>query len=138
LPEEIVYGKTGFKIKVPMASCTIAAGANEVLQSITAVLESKDLDVEVVPVGCMGLDFIDPWIELSKKGYPSTIYAKVTPDMIEQIILEYLDRDFSSAFAFRFGNDTDEKTVPSLDELDVWKNQVDGFLVNVESLIPNR
>ena len=62
------------------------------------------LDVEVTPVGCMGLDFIDPWIELTKRGYPSAIYANVTPDIVEQIIREYLDRDFSSAYAFRFGS----------------------------------
>jgi NADH-quinone oxidoreductase subunit F len=123
LPEEIVHGKTGFKIKVPMASCTIAAGANEVLLSINSVVQSMGLDVEVTPVGCMGLDFIDPWIELSKKDFPSTIYANVAPDAVEQIIREYLDRDFSSAYAFRSGKPEGE-TVPSLDELDVWKNQV--------------
>jgi len=138
LPEEIIYGKTGFKIKVPMASCTIAAGANEVLQSITAVVKSMVLDVEVTPVGCMGLDFIDPWIELSKKGYPSAIYANVTPDIVEQIILEYLDEDFSSAYAFRFGN-TNGENVPSLDELDVWKNQIRWIsgkcgIINPESI----
>lgn len=123
LPEEIVYGKTGFKIRVPLGSCTIAAGANEVLQSINVVVKSMGLDVEVTPVGCMGLDFIDPWIELTKKGYPSTIYANVTPEFVEQIFLEYLDRDYSSAYAFRFGKPDGEK-VPLLDELDVWKNQV--------------
>jgi len=138
LPEEVIYGKTGFKIKVPMASCTIAAGANEVLQSITAVVKSMGLDVEVSPVGCMGLDFIDPWIELSKKGYPSAIYANVTPDIVEQIIREYLDEDFSSAYAFRFGN-TNGENVPSLDELDVWKNQVRWIsgkcgIINPESI----
>jgi len=138
LPEELIYGKTGFKIRVPQASCTIAAGSNEVLQSINYVVKSLDLDVEVTPVGCMGLDFIDPWIELTKKGYPSAIYANVTPDMVEQIIREYLDRDFSSAYAFRFGN-TDKKTVPSLDELDVWKNQVRWIsgkcgIINPESI----
>jgi NADH-quinone oxidoreductase subunit F len=121
-----------------MASCTIAAGANEVLQSITAVVTSMGLDVEVTPVGCMGLDFIDPWIELSKKGYPSAIYANVTPDMVEQIIREYLDEDFSSAYAFRFGNADGEK-VPLLDELDVWKNQVRWIsgkcgIINPESI----
>jgi NADH-quinone oxidoreductase subunit F len=138
LPEEIIYGKTGFKIRVPQASCTIAAGSNEVLQSINYVVKSLSLDAEITLVGCMGLDFIDPWIELAKKGYPSTIYANVTPDIVEQIIREYLDGDFSSAYAFRFGN-TDRKTVPSLDELDVWKNQVRWIsgkcgIINPESI----
>ena len=96
------------------------------------------LDVEVTPVGCMGLDFIDPWIEITKKGYPSTIYANVTPDKVEKIIREYLDEDFSSAYAFRFGK-TGEESVPLLDELDVWKNQVRWIsgkcgIINPESI----
>ena len=121
-----------------MASCTIAAGANEVLQSITAVVKSMGLVVEVTPVGCMGLDFIDPWIELSKKGFPSTIYANVTPNVVEQIIREYLDEDFSRAYVFRFEN-TNEEKVPLLDELDVWKHQVRWIsgkcgIINPESI----
>jgi NADH-quinone oxidoreductase subunit F len=138
LPEEVIYGKTGFKIKVPLASCTIAAGANEVLEGITAAVELMNLTVEVTPVGCMGLDFIDPWIELTKRGYPSIIYSNVTPDIVEQIIREYLDGDYSSAYAFRFGG-VSEKNVPSLDELDVWKNQVRWIsgkcgIINPESI----
>ena len=138
MPEEIIYGKTGFKIRVPQASCTIAAGSNEVLQSVSHVVNLMGLTAEITPVGCMGLDFIDPWIELTKKGYPSAIYANVTPDMVEQIIREYLDRDFSSVYAFRFGT-TDKKIVPSLDELDVWKNQVRWIsgkcgIINPESI----
>jgi NADH-quinone oxidoreductase subunit F len=121
-----------------LGSCTIAAGANEVLQSINLAVESLNLDAEITPVGCIGLDFIDPWIELSKKNYPSAIYANVTPDMVEQLIQEYLDRDFSSAYAFRFKKIDREKT-PSLDELDVWKNQVRWIsgkcgIINPESI----
>ncbi len=138
MPEELIYGKTGFKIRVPLGSCTIAAGANEVLQSINTIVNSMGLDVEITPVGCMGLDFIDPWIEITKKGYPSAIYANVTPDIVEQIIREYLDENFSSAYAFRFGK-TVEENVPLLDELDVWKNQVRWIsgkcgIINPESI----
>ncbi len=105
---------------------------------MTYVVNLMGLDAEITPVGCMGLDFIDPWIELTKRGYPSAIYANVTPDMVEQIIREYLDHDFSSAYAFRFGS-TDGKAVPSLDELDVWKNQVRWIsgkcgIINPESI----
>jgi NADH:ubiquinone oxidoreductase subunit F (NADH-binding)/NAD-dependent dihydropyrimidine dehydrogenase PreA subunit/(2Fe-2S) ferredoxin len=82
-----------------------------------------NLDAEITPVGCFGLDFIDPWIEISKKGYPSAIYANVTPDVVEQIFVEYLDHDFSSVYAFRSGR-IKSVDVPALDELDVWKHQV--------------
>ena len=97
-----------------------------------------NLHAEIAPVGCIGLDFIDPWIELSKKDYPSAIYANVTPDIVEQIILEYLDRDYSSVYAFRFGR-VKGKNVSSLGELDVWKHQVRWIsgkcgIINPESI----
>jgi NADH:ubiquinone oxidoreductase subunit F (NADH-binding)/NAD-dependent dihydropyrimidine dehydrogenase PreA subunit/(2Fe-2S) ferredoxin len=97
-----------------------------------------NLDAEITPVGCFGLDFIDPWMELSKKGYPSAIYANVTPDVVEQIFLEYLDRDFSSAYAFRSGR-IKSVDVPALEELDVWKHQVRWIsgkcgIINPESI----
>jgi NADH-quinone oxidoreductase subunit F len=138
LPAEIIYGKTGFKIKIPLGSCTIAAGANEVLQSINATVKAMNLEAEITPVGCFGLDFIDPWIELSKKDYPSAIYANVTPDTVEQILLEYLDRDFSSAYAFRFGR-VEGVNVPALNDLEVWKHQVRWIsgkcgIINPESI----
>ena len=126
MPEEIVYDKKDFKIKVPMASCTIAAGANEVLLSINTVVESMELAVEVTPVGCMGLDFIDPWIELSKKGYPSTIYGNVTPDIVEQIIREYLDRDYSGLESLT------TQLFQRWTNLTFGKTRSDGYRANVE------
>ena len=138
VPEEVKYGKKELKIRVPLASCTIAAGAEEVYQAVTQVVERMGLDAEITPVGCMGLDFIDPWIELTKKGYPSAIYANVKVDMAEHLIHEYLDKDFSSAYAFRFEKPEGE-AVPSLDELDIWKNQVKWIsgkcgIINPESI----
>ena len=89
LPEDIKYGKKELKIRIPLASCTIAAGAEEIYQAVIHAVENIGLDAEITPVGCMGLDFIDPWFELTKKGYPSAIYANVTVDMTEQLIHEY-------------------------------------------------
>lgn len=126
-----------------MASCTIAAGAKEVLNRIFDVVKSMGLDrFEVTPVGCMGLDFIDPWIELSRKcpcASISTIYANVRPENVEKIIIDFLDGDFSEAYAFRFGTSTRGKKIPSLDELDVWKHQTRWIsrncgIINPESI----
>ena len=138
LPEDIKYGKKELKIRIPLASCTIAAGAEEIYQAVIHAVENIGLDAEISPVGCMGLDFIDPWFELTKKGYPSAIYANVTVDMTEQLIHEYLDKNFSSVYAFRFGKPEGED-VPSLDELDIWKNQVRWIsgkcgIINPESI----
>jgi len=139
LPKEIIYGRTGFKIKVPIASCTVAVGAEKVYESVLAEVRSRNIDAEVTIVGCMGLDFIDPWIELAKIGYPPAIYANVKPEHIERIVSEYLSGNFLEAYALRFRVNGEEKGVPTLDELDPWKYQVKWVsrncgIVNPESI----
>ena len=123
---EIMYGKYGFKIKVPMASCTIAAGAREVYDAVIKEVKSRGIRVDVRKTGCMGMCYIDPWIELVKEGMPAAIYANVKPEDIPKIIKEYIEGDVSGAFALRYrtGKAKGEDKVPLLGELEPWKNQV--------------
>jgi len=123
---EVMYGKHGFKIKVPMASCTIAAGAREVYDAVIKEVKSRGIRVDVCKTGCMGMCYIDPWIELIKEDMPTAIYANVKPEDIPKIIKEYLEGDVSGAFALRYrtGKAKGEDKVPLLEELESWKNQV--------------
>jgi len=140
MPKEILYGKTGFKIKVPIASCTVAGGAEKIYENVLAEIKSRNVNAEVTIVGCMGLDFIDPWIELARVGYPPAIYAKVKPEDVGRIISNYLSGDLSQAYALRFRvNGIKKEDVPTLDELDSWKYQVRWVsrncgIVNPESI----
>ncbi len=123
---EIMYGKYGFKIKIPLASCTIAAGAREVYEAVVKEVKSRGIQADIRRTGCMGMCYIDPWIELVKEGLPAAIYANVKPSDVPKIIKEYLEGNVSSAFALRYrtGKARGEDKVPLLDELDPWKNQV--------------
>lgn len=140
LPNEIIFGKTGFKIKVPIASCTIACGAEKIYENVLAEVKSRNLNAEVTIVGCMGLDFIDPWIELARAGYPPAIYAKVKPEDIERIISNYLSGNLSEAYALRFRvNGFKEESIPTLNDLDSWRYQVKWVsrncgIINPESI----
>ncbi len=121
--EEIVSGSRP-RVKVAVASCTIAAGALEVLKAVHEV--SKELGLEVVKVGCSGLCFLDPWIELSAPGMPPAIFGNVDPSDVEKIIRDYLDGDVSKAYAIRYrtGRARGEDRVPTLDERPEWRLQV--------------
>ncbi len=139
--KEILYGKTGFKIKVPMASCTIAAGAEEVYKTVLDVVKSRGIRADVTISGCMGMCYMDPWIELSKTDMPSAIYANVKPSDVSKIISEYLSGDVSSAYALRnrTGRAKGEDKVPLLEELPQWRNQTRWVsrncgIVNPESI----
>ena len=121
---ESIKNGNGLRIKVALASCTIAAGAVEVLKAVSEV--AKELGAEVVRVGCSGLCFLDPWIEVSAPGMPPAIYGNVDPESVEKIIKKYVSGDVSGAYAIRYrtGRARGENEVPTLDERPEWKLQV--------------
>ncbi len=112
-----------FVVRVPLASCTLAAGADKVLESIKKALGKLGLDARVKKTGCMGLCYLDPWIELESSGLPPAIYANVKPDQVERIIRRYVEGDLSDALAVR-GEANGFKGVPSLNSLPEWRLQV--------------
>ncbi|MEM2207728.1 MAG: NADH-ubiquinone oxidoreductase-F iron-sulfur binding region domain-containing protein [Sulfolobales archaeon] len=134
---KILYGSKGFRIRVPIASCTLAAGAEEVYRRVRRAVEELKLDAEVYTVGCTGLCFMDPWIEVAKEGQPPALYGNVKPDQVPQILKKYLEGDLSGATAVRFK--TGSRDPPSLDELDYWRLQTryvsrNCGLINPESI----
>jgi NADH:ubiquinone oxidoreductase subunit F (NADH-binding)/NAD-dependent dihydropyrimidine dehydrogenase PreA subunit/(2Fe-2S) ferredoxin len=118
----LVYGDRGFRIRVPIASCTLAVGADAVYREVTRVVESLGLGADVHRVGCTGLCFLDPWIEVAKEGLPPAIYGNVRPERVGEILERYLSGDLSGAVAVRFGDG--DYPVPKLEELDFWRLQV--------------
>jgi NADH-quinone oxidoreductase subunit F len=123
-------------VKVPLASCTIAAGAEDILNALSNIEQ-----IEVKTVGCMGIDFIDPWIEVEAPPYPPAIYANVKSKDVERIISKYISKDFSSAYALRHRTAEPEgqDPIPTLQDLDVWKYQTKWVtqncgIVNPESI----
>ncbi|MEM4519271.1 MAG: NADH-ubiquinone oxidoreductase-F iron-sulfur binding region domain-containing protein [Sulfolobales archaeon] len=124
--EELKYGRYGFKIKVPLSSCTLAAGAKEVYDAIDKEVKSNNINADITISGCMGLCYLDPWIELSKRGLPSAIYVNVKPEDVPKVLKEYLSGDLSNAFALRADPEGLYKNykVPLLTELAPWSDQV--------------
>ena len=135
---ELTYGKKGLLIKVPIASCTIASEALEVYKKVLDVVKSRGIDADIKKVGCMGLCYIDPWIELVREGYPPAIYANVKPGDVDKILSEYLSGDVSSAYALRYrtGRVRGEDKVPTLDEIEPWKLQVRWVSRNCGTIDP--
>ncbi len=138
---ELKFGRYGAKVRVALASCTLAVGAAQVYDAIKDYVRETGLAVDIDVVGCHGLDFIDPWIEVVKIGYPPAIYANVSPKEVGNILNRYFSGDVSRAFAlkYRTGATKGEFLVPTLNELIFWRKQVRlaarncGF-VNPESI----
>lgn len=139
--KEIRYGKEGFRINVGLSSCGLASGAKETFEAFKEAIEKEGIQADLIAVGCMGLCYLEPLVELISEKYPSAIYARVTPDKAVEILNEYVSGDVSSAFALRErkGTAIGEEKIPLLSELDVWRYQVKWVsrncgIVNPESI----
>ena len=81
-------GKT--KIIVGMASCGIAAGAQEVFHSLARHIDEMKLEVELTKTGCIGACYREPLIEVQTAQLPSVIYGDMTVKRVKQLLEQHL------------------------------------------------
>ncbi|HOG49712.1 MAG TPA: NADH-quinone oxidoreductase subunit NuoF [Lentisphaeria bacterium] len=76
------------KILVSLGTCGLAAGGSKVLDAISSALEESDCaeKYEAIPVGCMGLCYCEPTIELRDGSGKAIIYGNVEPSQIPAIL----------------------------------------------------
>jgi len=78
------------KVIVGMASCGIAAGAQESYEALKAKLAQVDADAELTIAGCVGLCFIEPIVEVISSDGKKWTYGEVTVERAEQIVDQHL------------------------------------------------
>ncbi len=81
------------QIIVGAGTCGRAAGALEVLDAITRELALCGIKAVVREVGCMGLCFAEVLVDIIKPGRPRICYKNMTPELVPELIEEYLVRD---------------------------------------------
>ncbi|MBI4338232.1 MAG: SLBB domain-containing protein [Chloroflexi bacterium] len=111
-------------IRVGTAICGKAAGALETLEALKAELGRRDINAVISQVGCLGLCFAEPLVDITKPGHPRVFLKNVTPEVVPALVESYLagDRpDPGLALGTLGGN---IPGVPSLEDLPQWKRQV--------------
>ncbi len=73
-------------VKVGMSSCGIAAGAGPVYEKLETLVKGRE-DVELKKVGCIGLCFHEPLVEIEQDG-KSSVYGEMTPEKAETLLAE--------------------------------------------------
>ncbi|GAB6136191.1 NADH-quinone oxidoreductase subunit NuoF [Thermococcus prieurii] len=76
-------------IAVGMNSCGIAAGARETYEAIKAELERRNLDVKLKIVGCVGMCYREPLVDIITEDEIIT-YGHVDPKKVPRIIDEHV------------------------------------------------
>ena len=81
------------RILVGTATCGRAAGAMDTLEAIHCELSRLGIDTIVTQVGCIGLCYAEPLVDIIKPGRPRICYSGVTPEIIPQLIEDYIIND---------------------------------------------
>ncbi len=113
------------RILIGTGTCGLAAGAGEILEVIRKYLSDNAIDATICEVGCLGLCYAEPLVELSREGAPRVLYGDLTMDNIEQCLDGYFKSDspgVTNAVAVIEGEPP--KGIPAFAELPIMKGQV--------------
>jgi NADH-quinone oxidoreductase subunit F len=124
-------------IFIGTATCGRAAGADTVLEAINAALERHKIKANITQVGCLGLCYAEPLVDIIKPGRPRIHYGNLTPELAAQLVEEYLVKDNPHPdLALGTTGNGRLPNIPNLYELPVLKPQVRIALRNCGLIDP--
>jgi NADH-quinone oxidoreductase subunit F len=125
------------RILIGMGTCGIAAGAEEILKTLREELDKNNLPADIIQVGCIGLCYAEPLVEIAKPGRPSIFYGNLTPEIMSEIIRDYLVGDNPRPeLALGTRGEGTIAGIPRLFDLPVLKPQVRIALNNCGNIDP--
>ncbi len=86
---ELVAGERPW-IRVGAAMCGHSAGALDVLDAVRAEVESGRIDANVDTVGCIGLCYAEPLVDVLKPGGSRVFFKRVATDDVSRVVGGYL------------------------------------------------
>ena len=80
-------------ILIGTATCGRAAGAMAVLKAFQEELVKHKIDALVTEVGCIGLCYAEPMVDIARPNRPAITYHNVTPEMVPGLIEDCIIKD---------------------------------------------
>lgn len=125
------------RIYLGYATCGCSAGAIEVEDAIRAELKKKNIAAKIVKVGCIGICYLEPLVDIAKKGRPRICYGRLTPKDIPKLLEDYLINDNPRAdLALGTLGNGNIEGINNLFELPMLKPQVRVILRNCGMIDP--
>jgi len=125
------------RILIGMGTCGRAAGAEDILDVLNRELAQQNIQADILQVGCIGLCYAEPLIEVIKPGMPGVFYGNLTPEIIPEIVKDYLINGNSrSDLALGIRGEGTLDGIPNLFDLPVLKPQVRISLRNCGNIDP--
>jgi len=124
-------------IFIGAATCGRAAGAISVLEALSNTLARHRIEADITQVGCLGLCYAEPLVDIRKPGQPRIHYGNLTPELAGRLIEDYLLKDNPRPdLALGTTGDGTIPGIPELFELPVLKPQVRIALRNCGHIDP--
>ena len=81
------------EIIVAMATCGIAAGAKQILQTMITELKNRQMSYVLIrQSGCMGFCSEEPTVKVKVPGMDEVVYGKVDKDIAVKIITDHIGK----------------------------------------------
>ena len=77
------------EIRIGLGSCCVARGSGKLLKAIDQTLEETGIDAVVKHVGCVGMCYQTPLLEIVTGNNKSSLYTTVSPEDAKPIILKH-------------------------------------------------
>jgi NADH-quinone oxidoreductase subunit F len=125
------------RILIGTGTCGNAAGAEGVLEALHTELAKHGLEAEITQVGCIGLCFAEPLVEIIKPGRPGIFYGNLTPELTAEIVRDYLAGDNPRPdLALGTRGEGEIEGIPRFYDLPVLKPQVRIVMRNCGNIDP--
>jgi len=79
----------GGEIRIGLGSCCVARGSGKLQKALDETLRQTGINVPVKRVGCVGMCYQSPLLEIVLPGDRSFLYAKVEPEDAREIVLRH-------------------------------------------------
>jgi NADH-quinone oxidoreductase subunit F len=125
------------RVLIGTGTCGIAAGAEDVLNILREELGENHIEADIIQVGCIGLCYAEPLVEIVKPGKPGIFYGNLTPELMAEIIRDYLVGDNPRPdLALGTRGQGEIEGIPRLFDLPVLKPQARIALRNCGNIDP--
>ena len=125
------------RVRVGTAMCGMSVGAGAVLEAFRREVEASGIQCEISAVGCLGLCYVEPLVDIQMPSGPRVFYGEVTPEEVHRLVKTHLveGRPVADRALATLGASI-SKGVPDLYDLDMMRGQVRIALRNAGHIDP--
>ncbi len=130
--------KNQIEISVGLASCGIASGADDVYDFLSNI---KDNTIKLSKVGCLGMCYNEPIVEIKNKNNQTLIFGNVKKNDLKEIIESIRKQKVHSKLIAKRddGNFQEEySNIDIIDDLEFYQNQKKLITKNCGTLKPEK